>query len=95
MMDREWLLAREHRRDEEMRQFQEREAESDRRHRFIIFALVIAMVAFVLITAFIGRSGRPTIIINQPSPIIQPSTSGTEGSQPYGIPKQEGIVPLN
>lgn len=82
MLDRELLLKREDQRDWEMREFQEREAKSNRKWRLLEFGVVLIALGLIVLAAFIEKGGQPTININQSPPIIQPSTSGTEGSQP-------------
>ena len=85
MLDRQWMMDREDRRDKELRDWQERmEAKC---HRSALFWLgLVATAAIVIATilaAFIQREGQPTIINNIPAPhVIEQSIPDTGGSPP-------------
>ena len=72
MLDRQWMLEREDRRDDEMREWQERMEKA--RHRSNLFWLglvaTLALVGATIGAAFVERGGQPTI-----NNIIQPQQS--------------------
>lgn len=57
MLDRQWMLAREDRRDKEAR-----------RMRYAEFMVALLALILIVIAALIEKSGQPTIIINTHGP---------------------------
>lgn len=79
MLDRQWMMEREERRDKELRDWQERM--EGRRHGQNLFwfgiVATVAIVAATIIGAYIERGSQPPVL-----PTSQPSASDTGGSQP-------------
>ena len=68
MMDREFLLKREDKRDADQRAWQSEESRSNRKWRFAEFLLAIVALGLIVLAAYIERGGQPTINIITPEP---------------------------
>lgn len=68
MLDRQWMLEREERRDREQREWQKRESNSNKQWRTAEFVIAVIGVGLIVLAAFIERSGQPTTI-NQIMPV--------------------------
>lgn len=71
MLDRQWMIEREDKRDTDIREWQVRESRSNRKWRMAEFFIALIALILVVMAAYIERGGQPTInIITQNPPEV-------------------------